>query len=155
MLVQDMTTGALHQVPDATNFAGYGVAQYPEYSGYGAPYGLFPGLIRTITSPIRRIIGGILPGRRPPVATVRAASPYPRLPYRPPVPFMRRRWGIPPGWQRPIGPYAAHGRSRLYLRCSTWPGPPGLVPPAGAIAPSAGAPRRRRRRRHGGRRRWR
>lgn len=155
MLVQDITTGALHEVPDT--YGGYGLAEYPEYggyAGYGAPYGLFPGLIKaagSLISPIARGVGRLIRGRpRPPM---RMPFPFPRPPFlRPPVPrppWYRRRLGIPPGWRRPFGPMGAHGRSRMYLRCSTWPGPPGLVPPTfpGAAMPGGGGGRRRRRRR--------
>jgi hypothetical protein len=162
MLVQDVTTGALHEVPDT--YGGYGLAESPEYAGYagyGAPYGLFTGIIKaagSLISPIARGVGRLIRGRP------RIPLPFPRPPFlRPPLPgqpfprppWMRQRFpGMPPGWRRPFGPMGAHGRSRLYLRCSTWPGPPGLVPPAfpGAAVPGgAGGPRRRRRR--GGRRR--
>ena len=35
---------------------------------------------------------------------------------------------IPTGWIRPPLPYTGLGPRRLYMRCSVWPGPRGLVP---------------------------
>jgi hypothetical protein len=58
---------------------------------------------------------------------------------------MQRRWlrtspagyggGMPPGW----GPGATPPSRRVYMRCSVWPGPPGLVP-AGAAPGYPGMP---------------
>ena len=61
-------------------------------------------------------------------------------------PGLVRRWRTPPGWTRPLGPVT--GANRMYLRCSMWPGPAGLMP-VGAGQPGApgmpGMGRRRRR----------
>ena len=69
-------------------------------------------------------------------------APASGMPIAPPrAPWFRR---IPPGWMRPLAPVT--GANRLYLRCSTWPGPAGLTP-VGAQQPGApGMPGRRRRR---------
>ena len=54
------------------------------------------------------------------------------------APVARR---LPPGWRRPAVPYTGPRARRVYLRCSAWPGPRGLVPVnAGQLAPGAPVP---------------
>jgi hypothetical protein len=45
----------------------------------------------------------------------------------------------PPGWIQPQVPYGGLSPRRLYMRCSVWPGPKGLVPAMAAQAPLAPA----------------
>jgi hypothetical protein len=45
----------------------------------------------------------------------------------------------PPGWIQPQVPYGGLSPRRLYMRCSVWPGPNGLVPEMAAQAPLAPA----------------
>ena len=45
----------------------------------------------------------------------------------------------PPGWVQPQLPYGGLSPRRLYMRCSVWPGPKGLVPEMAAQAPLAPA----------------
>jgi hypothetical protein len=102
---------------------------------------------------------GGMPGMPPGMPGMPPGSPYPGSPYygggypRPFSPFGRP---MPPGWVRPMSPVA--GANRLYLRCSSWPGPAGLAPGPGmpvGVQPGmpgmpgvpAMAPRRYRRRR--------
>lgn len=89
-------------------------------------------------------------------------GPLPIAPLTTPVPPGAPR-PFPYGWRRAPVPYTGQHPHRLYLRCSTWRGPRGLVPGAaltpapgapvpvpvpGVVAPPAGArPRYRRRRR--------
>lgn len=65
-------------------------------------------------------------------------SPYPPRPYPfpgyPPAPSRARQ---PVGWVTPTHPYIGARPRRLYLRCSVWPGPKGLVP---AMATQPGTP---------------
>jgi hypothetical protein len=151
MLVQDTVTGNLHQVPD------YQMYQRPEglelYDGLGNPVGLFPGLIQAAKGLVSNIpiVGGLvrnlLPGGAaafpspaavaqglPPVA--QAAAPFLPPPMgglisslfpgaAPPLP-------APPGWIPAPVPYTGLPPRRVYMRCSTWRGPTGLVP---AFAP--------------------
>jgi hypothetical protein len=46
---------------------------------------------------------------------------------------------VPAGWVQPPIPYTGPTGRRVYLRCSAWPGPRGLVP-AGAVHPGAPGP---------------
>jgi hypothetical protein len=147
MIVQDSQTGYYHEIPDQ-NVEGYGQVVY---DGLGNPVGFIGPIldaVRNVASNIP-IVGGLvntlLPGSRPP------APPSPMLPLRsliqppmlpmplptppplpgtvmPPMPFPeagQSPW--PYHWVRPQGPLVT-GPGRLYLRCSTWPGQPGLVP---------------------------
>ena len=45
---------------------------------------------------------------------------------------------LPVGWRRPPVPYTGLRPRRVYLRCSAWPGPRGLVPVSAATATPAG-----------------
>lgn len=85
---------------------------------------------------------------------------YSRIPVSP-VPVRP----LPAGWRRPQGPNTGVPPRRLYMRCSVWPGPRGLVPVnvaqgpvitppvPGMVAPQTAAPRGVMRRRVRGRRR--
>lgn len=53
----------------------------------------------------------------------------------PPGPMGQR---LPIGWRRPPVPYTGLRPRRVYLRCSAWPGPRGLVPVSAAAATPAG-----------------
>jgi hypothetical protein len=61
------------------------------------------------------------------------AAPAP-VAVAPMVPMGQR---LPTGWRRPPVPYTGPRPRRVYLRCSAWPGPRGLVPadPAAATTP--------------------
>lgn len=120
------------------------------YDGFGNPVGLLPG--------ISNIFKGIFGGRRrPPIPSPVSAltslvggGAGPRLPIR--------QFQPPVGWVTPAIPYTGMQPRRMYLRCSTWPGPAGMVPaalatqaqlppgtPGGPPAPGAAGGRRRRR----------
>lgn len=84
---------------------------------------------------------------RMPMSPVPFRPPMSAVPFRPgmsPVP-MRPPW--PAGWRRPQGPNMGPQARRLYMRCSAWRGPGGLVPvnvapvatpqAAAAVAPPA------------------
>jgi hypothetical protein len=99
---------------------------------------------------------------RPPMSPVPFRRPMSAVPFRPgmsPVP-MRPPW--PAGWRRPQGPNMGPQPRRLYMRCSVWRGPGGLVPvnavavatppAAAAVAPPAAARAPRRYRGRGRRR---
>jgi hypothetical protein len=134
MLVQDSLTGYVHDVPDQ-NVAGYGGYGQVVYDGLGNPVGTLGGPFDFITNAVKGIasnipiVGGLvnslLPGSSPappmplPFPPNMASSMYPGASPYPVGP-------LPPGWVRPMGPVT--GSNRLYLRCSTWPGPPGLAP---------------------------
>lgn len=163
MLVQDTLTGYLHEVPD-TQLYEPELAEFPEqfaegqviYDGLGNPVGALPFLlpfipkiaalaakaIPAITQAIPAITRAIpqvgqlvsrfLPGGIP--------APVPGAP-APGLPRWPAGLPLPAGWTRPLSPLMARAPRRLYMRCSVWPGPPGLVPisaaqaPAGAVAP--------------------
>jgi len=55
-----------------------------------------------------------------------------------PVPRVGQR--LPVGWRRPPVPYTGLRPRRVYLRCSAWPGPRGLVPVSAAAATPPGPP---------------
>lgn len=74
----------------------------------------------------------------PPVAAVAppvaAVTPVP-VTAAPIAPMGQR---LPAGWRRPPVPYTGPRPRRIYLRCSAWPGPKGLVPVDAAAATPAG-----------------
>jgi hypothetical protein len=77
-----------------------------------------------------------LPAAAAPVAAmmpaVAPAVAQPLAPMRPRLPF---------GWRRPPVPYTGPRPRRIYLRCSAWPGPRGLVPVnPGVATPAAATP---------------
>ncbi len=80
-----------------------------------------------------------------PAPYMAAPPPAPAPWFRPPMPmFHRTPW--PQGWIHSNLPHTGQAH-RLYMRCSVWPGPPGLVPgpqmPTGpwpAGGPAAGLP---------------
>lgn len=127
MLVQD-NLGYVHEVPD-----NYGQVAY---DGFGNPVGLFPGIISAVR--------GLFGGRRPSPPLVGAGglpSPVTGLPpwlqqsLRQIGPF--RRFAPPVGWVTPALPYTGQQPRRMYMRCSVWPGPAGLVPEAPGQWPGA------------------
>lgn len=159
MLVQDTLTGYLHEVPDyplsEPEFAEYyepEFAEYPEqmgevvYDGLGNPVGFLPfipkiaalaskalPMITSALPQVGRLVGGLF---RPPAPGAPAPGPaLPGLPFRPPMPGLPFRLPIPPGWTRPLSPLMARAPMRRYMRCSVWPGPPGLVPISAAQPP--------------------
>ncbi len=48
--------------------------------------------------------------------------------------WRQRKCPYPMGWVTPALPYTGTLPRRLYLRCSVWPGPKGLVPASAAAA---------------------
>ena len=76
-----------------------------------------------------------LSGVAVPLTAAPVAAPVPAV--APPVAAMGRR--LPMGWRRPPVPYTGLRPRRVYLRCSAWPGPKGLVPVSAAAA-TPGAP---------------
>jgi len=109
--------------------------------------GALPGL-----APILGAAGGMFPGGAPPGLPVPPPPPQfaPQFPYpyqNQPMPFpggFMHRPGWPAGWHRPQFP--TQPQQRMYMRCSVWPGPGGLVPPVplpgqpGAPSPFPGVP---------------
>jgi hypothetical protein len=145
------------------------------YDGFGYPVGMFPFPLPRPPIPRLPIPGLPMPFRGLNLGLGRRRVWSPSLrrfismvwnptqrrwvntgPVPPPVPVPARfgpglfpRWRTPPGWMRPLGPVT--GANRMYLRCSTWPGPAGLMPmgagqPGVPGMPGMG-PRRRRYRR--------
>lgn len=118
---------------------------------------MIPGIARTASGLIRSAPGlisraGSLVRSMVPPGIPRPPFPIPRLPMpgipRPPFPVHRFPLRRPPGWMRAPVPYTGPQPRRVYMRCATWPGPPGLVPVAPGPVPGAPArPVRRRRRR--------
>lgn len=66
-----------------------------------------------------------------------AAAPGPPMPAAPPGAAVMPP--VPAGWVQPPMPYTGPTGRRVYLRCSAWPGPRGLVPAAAATATVPGA----------------
>jgi hypothetical protein len=72
-------------------------------------------------------------GEGPPAVVAPMPGPPVSMPAPPvAVPGMARR--MPAGWIRPSVPYTGARGRRVYLRCSAWPGPRGLVPAVAAHA---------------------
>jgi hypothetical protein len=152
MIVRNTYTGALHEVPDQQL---YEVGE-PVYDGFGNPVGglfddilkgvgsIVSGPISAVTSLMNPIAGaasnilaqplqaaaapivnaaqGLIPGlapSAPPAYAPGVVAPPPGTPWAPP-------W--PSGWTQPPIPYTGLAPRRVYMRCSVWPGPPGLVP---------------------------
>ena len=152
MLYQDTLTGMLHEVPDG-QVSGWGLGEDPYgeahmvYDGLGNPLGwsFFKSLgnlvkkalpiATSMLGPYGQIINRALPIVQGALGAPEAMDGLPvglPAPVYPPPVF---RPPFPGGWQRPGVPYAGPHPRRLYLRCSAWRGPRGLVPPAGAVAP--------------------
>jgi len=87
--------------------------------------------MRQFGEPVAPQFSGV-PVPLPSVAAPRAAMmPAVAQPFGP----MRPR--LPIGWRRPPVPYTGPRPRRVYLRCSAWPGPRGLVPVnAAALTPA-------------------
>jgi hypothetical protein len=102
MVVRDMLTGLLHEVPDS----------YAGFSGFGYPFGQDAGADDAAPPP----------GSEPPPSAEPPAAP----PMGPPMPM--RQVGPPVGWITPALPFTGRQPRRLYMRCSVWPGQAGLVP---------------------------
>lgn len=190
MLYQDTLTGMVHEAPD-NQVSGWGLAEDPSsvgepqviYDGLGNPlgWGFLKRLVKKAMPFATSMLGpyGIALRQALPVFSKALAEPelaglpvtYPRPPFYPRV-QMRQHFPagapaprpVPPGWMRPHLPYTGPRPRRLYLRCSAWPGPRGLVPinpgqpaaltpPAAVMAQPAMAPPPVHRRHRGGRRR--
>jgi hypothetical protein len=140
--------------------------------------GLIPQAGRLISGLVPQAAGllrNLIPGGGGPVPGLPALPRLPGLPGFPPMPglpvprpYAPRpfcRAPQPIGWVTPALPYTGRLPRRMYLRCSVWPGPKGLVPaianlpvpavpgvpgmpvPAAAAAAAMAVGRRRRRRR--------
>jgi len=72
-----------------------------------------------------------LPAAAAPVAAMTPAVAQPVAPMGP---------RLPAGWRRPPVPYTGPRGRRIYLRCSAWPGPRGLVPVNPGVATTAATP---------------
>jgi hypothetical protein len=106
---------------------------------------------------IGNLVGSIFGGGRG--APAAAPAPAPGMPFMPPIPrinivprfpfpnfgqmfrnmFPIRNCAAPIGWTTPALPYTGALPRRLYMRCSVWPGPKGLVPVSAATAAAAQA----------------
>jgi hypothetical protein len=107
MLVQDMLTGRLHEVPDYRMAAApprrwpdpqmYGLGEV--HDGYGNSLGLFflPKLIKSAVGTVSNLVRGALPGAAPPPSPPPIPMPMPAMaapaPPCPPCP----PYGVPPG----------------------------------------------------------
>lgn len=60
----------------------------------------------------------------------------PGFPFQSPRPWWRP---MPVGWVTPALPYTGRLPRRMYLRCSMWPGPTGMVPAYAAQGPGGPA----------------
>jgi hypothetical protein len=134
------------------------------YDGFGYPVGLLPlpfrppiprlpipfprlnfglGRRRVWSPSLRRFISMVWnPTQRRWVSGGPVPPPAAAVAFRP-RPFAS--WRTPPGWMRPLGPVT--GARRMYLRCSMWPGPSGLMPMGAGQPGGPGMPGMRRRRR--------
>ena len=156
MLYRDTLTGTLHEVPDGQV---YGFAEDPYgmgevYDGLGHPLGW--GFLKKFVKrampfataalgPYGQIINRALPIVRQALAPTPARVVPPQLsevPMPAPVaPMAHMGQRLPIGWRRPPMPYTGPRPRRVYLRCSAWPGPRGLVPiNAATAAPPPGPP---------------
>jgi hypothetical protein len=131
------------------------------YDGFGNPVGFpaflaplaakvlpavskfLPGIARSIPG-VGQLIGNLLPGRgaAPQMQQAQQMQGFPGLPGPPGFPGFpgmgfhpQMPAGIPPGWMRPPSPYTGLQPRRRYMRCVSWPGPPGLVPTSAAMTP--------------------
>jgi len=115
---------------------------------------ILPGIAKAIPG-VGQLVGGLLPGGggAPPAPQIPGLPPLPGLPgfpglpglpgfpglpgmgFRPPFPAP-----IPPGWMHPPNPYTGLAPRRRYMRCVSWPGPPGLVPTSAAMTPAMAPP---------------
>jgi hypothetical protein len=166
MLYQDQLTGMLHEVPDGQVY-GWGLGEDPYgmgegqivYDGLGNPlgWGFFKkigGLLKkavplatSMLGPYGQIINRALPIASkilgPSAQGLLSATDLEGLPLPGPIPIAPMAPGAPRpfpyGWRRPAVPYAGPHPHRLYLRCSTWHGPRGLVP-GGPLAPTTAVP---------------
>jgi hypothetical protein len=77
-----------------------------------------------------------LSGMAAPVTPVAVPGPAVAPAVAAPIAPMGQR--LPVGWRRPPVPYTGLRPRRVYLRCSVWPGPRGLVPVSAAAATPAG-----------------
>jgi len=153
MLYQDTLTGMLHEIPDG-QVNGFGLAEDPYgvgepqmlYDGLGNPlgWGFLKRLIKKAVPFATSMLGpyGAIINKALPIVSqaLSEAPQFEGLPvaYPPPpgavAPMpIRRPW--PAGWRRPVGPNMGHPHRRLYMRCSVWPGPRGLVPVNAGQAP--------------------
>ena len=156
MLYQDQLTGMLHEVPDGQVY-GWGLGEDPYgmgeaqmvYDGLGNPlgWGFFKkigGLLKkalpiatSMLGPYGAIINKALPIAQNLLSETDLQGVPVAMPFAP-VPTPARP--IPYGWRRPPVPYTGQHPHRLYLRCSTWRGPKGLVPGAALMPPPPGVP---------------
>lgn len=139
-------------LPQAARAAGGIIPQVARAAG---------GLIPQVAQAAGGLMRQLLPFPRPGMPMPRPMPmPMPRFPFpfpphlRRPRPFCRAP--APVGWVTPALPYTGMQPRRMYLRCSVWPGPAGLVPqapgtfpmlPGPAAAPISRLRRRRMRRR--------
>jgi hypothetical protein len=98
---------------------------------------------------IGNLVGSLFGGRGGAAAAAPPGMPpipgFPRLPFPNigqmfrPRPFPAHHCAAPVGWITPAIPYTGALPRRMYMRCSVWPGPKGLVPAAAATAAAAQA----------------
>lgn len=147
MLVQDMVSGNLHQVPDYQMFQRQSGLEV--YDGLGNPVGLFPGLIEAARGLVSRIpgVGQLVSGLLPGGALPAPAVPSPAAAIAQALPSVAQALApaasglfppaIPPGWIQPPVPYTGLLPRRTYMRCAVWRAPGGLVPAWAAQIPGA------------------
>ena len=141
--------GLLRQPAPAQCQCGGRLSDVPDYPGLAGGYGFAP--LTSLVSNVAKAIPGVgnlvgnLIGPRPPLQTA-LPLPMPPLPL-PPSPSLSMLSSllpgmmpgamppVPPGYTQPPYPGAAVPRRYMYMRCATWPGPPGLVPTA-ALSPT-------------------
>jgi hypothetical protein len=90
--------------------------------------------LRQMAPPVEPVVA---PVAAPQLSGVAVPWPAPAPVSVAPIAPMGQR--LPAGWRRPPVPYTGPRPRRVYLRCSAWPGPRGLVP-VNAAAPTPSMP---------------
>jgi hypothetical protein len=114
MLVRDMLTGYLHEVPEAQLYGlpELGGVNQVLYDGLGNPLGFF--FLPKLVSGAAKLVGGLIGGRRPapvvgsrfplpsyrPYAPCPPCPPCPTLPVSPPGPYPMAPYPMPYGRRR-------------------------------------------------------
>lgn len=157
--------GYYAQAPQLAYYADPAETMGEAYDGFGNPVGLpflapiasaiaplaakvlpgiaskvLPGIANAIPG-VSQLIGNLMPGGipRPPMPP---GLQLPQLPGLPPPPMSMGMMppSVPPGWMQSPVPYQGLAPRRRYMRCVSWPGPPGLVPVSAAQTMQPQAP---------------
>jgi hypothetical protein len=129
MIVRNELSGALHEVPDNQLYE-----VEPVYNGFGFLTNIVRGVRNLFSPPRPPVPMPFRPGALPvPGGGLPVPGGFP-TPGGFPAPGGFPMPGVPPGWIQPPIPYTGMQPRRLYMRCSTWRGVPGLVPASAASA---------------------